>query len=175
MKKRRNFFGLPPSSESVIQFYDALYLVESLPRGGQTGGKERLARREHFEIAAAVAVGHQQETNHIMPTVTHPAAKPCAMMVRAPLMSLPDSFIPAITDAPMPNISPSPVETTKSGATMFTAAMPLAPHAPTDKHSVDKRQDGIEYHTYQSREENGPEKTGYLSFSEIKSSFFRFI
>ena len=43
------------------------------------------------------------------------------------LLSLRDMAIPAMTEDPIPNISPVPVATIKSGAMILTAAMPSGP------------------------------------------------
>ena len=48
-------------------------------------------------------------------------------MTPAALTSPPARRMLAMTEAPMPNISPSPVTTMKSGATILTAAIPSGP------------------------------------------------
>ena len=62
-----------------------------------------------------------------MATKTSPARNACVMMMRAALILSSESLMLATTEAPMPSISPMPVVMRKSGATILTAAMPLAP------------------------------------------------
>lgn len=53
--------------------------------------------------------------------------KACVMMIRAAFTLFSDSRMLAMTEAPIPNISPMPVMTIKTGATIFTAAIPSVP------------------------------------------------
>ena len=66
-----------------------------------------------------------------------PTRNAWVLMILAAFISPLARRILAITDEPMPNISPRPVTTIKSGATLLTAAMPLAPTpCPTNTPSI---------------------------------------
>ncbi len=107
--------------------------MHSMNRNGRPGSSHSIyemalsARRGLQPSISSVSSENIQHKTHSVPIMIMPTINACDIIIRAALMSFAESLILAITDDPMPNISPIPVQTMNSGATMFTAAIPSAP------------------------------------------------
>lgn len=100
-------------------------------------------------------------------------ATACVTLMRAALTFPCARWIDATTDAPTPNISPTPVLMRNSGAVMLTAASASLPDAASHENPVGDHENSRENHSQNGGDQQFPKKLRNLHAAEINTVFHR--